>query len=119
MSRLRSSPQQKIPCHPERSPALCLSRPATAGRARDAERDLLFVTSSRPRPAPQSHAPSQSPTAPPPSGPSQSPDTPPTLPTPETTPHPETKAPQSCFHPKALQTPPALSRPPAHAPYIS
>ncbi len=30
-------------CHPERSPALFLSCPANAGRARDVERDLFFV----------------------------------------------------------------------------
>jgi GNAT superfamily N-acetyltransferase len=37
-------------CHPERSPALFLSRPATAGRARDAERDLLLATTASPKP---------------------------------------------------------------------
>src|SRR5271156_2886656 len=40
-ARFPDSPHKKQTCHPERSPALSLSRPATAGRARDAERDLL------------------------------------------------------------------------------
>jgi hypothetical protein len=33
---------QRTTCHPERSPAHFPSRPANAGRARDAERDLLL-----------------------------------------------------------------------------
>jgi hypothetical protein len=36
------TPKRQCACHPERSPALFLSRPVAAGRARDAERDLLF-----------------------------------------------------------------------------
>src|SRR5271156_743677 len=41
------SPAHKGACHPARSPALFLSRPAAAGRARDAERDLLSAETPR------------------------------------------------------------------------